>query len=132
MKHSCGSYVNKRLPCPICLSFFFSFTGFFEQWTLTYIYIYIYIYPFFFPTMLSLLISQFRSYSEVQPRFINFIPYLVADPSPPFTSVLMMLVFKGDSLHIPTTFSISNTNTFSISLSSPCSPSQTLSSVYSD
>ena len=130
MKHSCGSYVNKRLPCPICLSFFFSFTGFFEQWTL--IYIYIYISFFFFPTMLSLLISQFRSYSEVQPRFINFIPYLVADPSPPFTSVLMMLVFKGDSLHIPTTFSISNTNTFSISLSSPCSPSQTLSSVYSD
>ena len=130
MKHSCGSYVNKRLPCPICLSFFFSFTGFFEQWTLTYIYIYIY--PFFFPTMLSLLISQFRSYYEVQPHFINFIPYLVADPSPPFTSVLMMLVFKGDSLHIPTTFSISNTNTFSISLSSPCSHSQTLSSVYSD
>ena len=65
-------------------------------------------------------------------RFINFIPYLAADLSPPFTSILMMLVFKGDSLHIPTTFSISNTNTFSISLSSPCSPSQTLSSVYSD
>ena len=85
--------------------------------------IYIYIFFFFLPwTVLSLRISQFSSYFEVQPYFINFIPYPVADPSPPFTSVLMMLVFKGDSLHIPTTLSLSNTNTFSISLSSPCSP----------
>ena len=28
MKHSYGSYVNKRLPCPFCFSIFFSFTGF--------------------------------------------------------------------------------------------------------
>ena len=49
-------------------------------------------------------------------RFINSIPYSMVDPSYPFVSVLMALVFKRNSLHIPNTniFSLSNTNTFSI------------------
>ena len=64
--------------------------------------------------------------------FINFIPYPMTDPSHPFMLVLMMLVFKRISLRIPNTLSPSTTNTFPFSLSSPCSPSQTLSSIYSD
>ena len=59
-------------------------------------------------------------------RFINSIPYPMADPSHPFASSLMMLILKRDSLHIP------NANTFSSSLSSLCSLSQTLPSIYSD
>ena len=66
--------------------------------------------------------------------FINSIPYSMANLSHPFVLVLMTLVFKRSSLRIPNTntLSPSNTNTFPLSLSSPCSPSQTLSSVYSD
>ena len=66
--------------------------------------------------------------------FINSIPYPMAESSLHFVLVLMILVFKRSSLRIPNTntLSPSNTNTFPLSLSSPCSPSQTLSSVYSD
>ena len=45
--------------------------------------------------------------------FINFIPYLMADPSYPFVPVLMMLVFKRKSLHTP------NTNIFSLPTQTP-------------
>ena len=38
----------------------------------------------------------------------------MADPLPPFTLILMMLIFKKVSLHISTTFSFSHTNNFSI------------------
>ena len=71
---------------------------------------------------------------ECSHRFINFIPHLMAHPSYPFVLVLMTLVFKRKSLHAPNTniFSLSNTNTFSASLSSPCSPSQAFSFVYFD
>ena len=64
--------------------------------------------------------------------FINFIPYLIADPSHPFVLVLMSLVFKGKSFHTLNIFSLSNTNTSSLSLSPPYSPSLALSSIYSD
>ena len=84
--------------------------------------------------MLSLRISHFSSYSKTQPLFINFIPLLMANPSHPFVSVLMTLVFKRKSLRNPNTniFSLSNANTLFVFLSSPFSPSQTLLTVYSD
>ena len=131
MKRSYGSYVNKRLSCPFCVSFFFSFMGFFEQWTLTYTYVYIFL------AMNSVVSSNFSSFAVIlkcSRRFINFIPHLMADPSYPFVPVLMTLVFKRKSLHTTNIniFSLSNTNTFSISLSSLCSLSHTFSFVYSD
>ena len=131
MKCFCGSYVNKRLPCPFCLSFFFSFTGFFEQWTP------IYFFFFFFSCHEQCCLFEFPSLAVIlksNHRFINFIPYLMTDPSHPFVPVLMSLVFKGKSLQTLNTniFSLSNTNTSFVSLSSLCSPSPTLSSVYSD
>ena len=130
MKRFCDSYVNKRLPCPFCLSFFFSFAGFFEQWTPIYIF-------FFFSCHEQCCLFEFPSLAVIlksSHRFINFIPYLMADPSNPFVPVLMSLVFKGKSLQTLNTniFSLSNTNTSFVSLSSLCSPSPTLSSVYSD
>ena len=131
MKRSCGSYANKRLPCTFCLSFFFSFVGFFEQWTPDYIYIYIYIFFFCHEQCCLFEFSSLAVILKCSRCFINFIPYPMTDPSHPFMLVLMMLVFKRISLRIPNTLSPSNTNTFHISLSSPCSPSQTLSSVYS-
>ena len=128
MKRFCGSYMNKRLPCPFHLSFFFSFTGFFEQWTPIYIYIFFFscheqCYLFKFPSLAIILKSSHR--------FINFIPYLMTDPSHPFVPVLMSLVFKGKSLQTLNTniFSLSNTNTSFVSLSSLCSPSPTLLSI---
>ena len=132
MKHSCDLYVNKRLSYLLCLSFIFSFVGFFEQWTLTCTYVYIFFFCheqcclFEFPS-LAVILKHSR-------RFINFIPHLMTDPSYPFVPVLTTLVFKRKFLHTPNTntFSLSNTNTFFISLSSPCSPSHTFSSVYSD
>ena len=125
MKRSCGSYANKRLPYPFCLSFFFSFVGFFK-----YICIYFSCHeqccPFEFLSLAAIL--------KCSRSFINSIPYPMAEPSHHFVLVLMMLVFKRSSLRIPNTntLSPSNTNTFPLSLSSPCSPSQTLSSIYSD
>ena len=125
MKRSCGSYANKRLPYPFCLSFFFSCVGFFK-----YICIYFSCHeqccPFEFLNLAVIL--------KCNRCFINSIPYSMADLSHPFVLVLMTLVFKRSSLRIPNTntLSPSNTNTFPLSLSSPCSPSQTLSSVYSD
>ena len=125
MKRSCGSYANKRPPCPFCLSFFFSFTGFFK-----FICIYFSCHeqccPFEFLSLAAIL--------KCSRSFINSIPYPMAESSLHFVLVLMMLVFKRSSLRIPNTntLSPSNTNTFPLSLSSPCSPSQTLSSIYSD
>ena len=130
MKCSYGSYVNKKLPYPFCLCFFFSFVGFFEQWTPVYTYISFSCHEqcclFEFPNLAIIL--------RCSHHFINFILYLMANPSHPFMLVLMSLIFKGKSLHTLNTniFSLSNTNTSSISLSSPCSPSPTLPSVYSD
>ena len=130
MKRSCSLYANKRLFYSLLsLFFFFSFTGFFEQWSPTHLCFF----SFSSWIVLSLQISQFGGYSEVHPCFINFIPYPVADPSPPFTSVLMMLIFKEVFLHISTTFSFSHTNTFSVTLpSSPCSLLQVFSPICSD
>ena len=127
MKHSCGLYVNKRLFCPLLTLFFFflSFASFFEQWSPTHVCFF----SFLSWTVLFLQISPFGGYSEVQPCFINFIPYSAVDLSPPFTSVLMMLVFKEVSLHISTTFSFSHTNTFSFTLPSPCSLLQVFSPI---
>ena len=128
MKHSCNLYANKGLFCLLLSFFFLSFAGFFEQWSPTYVCFF----SFSSWIMLSLQISQFGGISEVQPCFIYFIPYLVADPSPPFTSVLMMLVFKEVSLHISTTFSFSHTNTFSVTLLSLCSLLQVFSPICSN
>ena len=134
MKRFCGSYVNKRLPCPFCLSFFFSFAGFFRIVDPS---LYIYFFLFFFSCHEQCCLFEFPSLVVILGRsrhFINFIPYLMADPSHPFVPVLMSLVFKGKSLHTldANIFSLSNTNTSFVSLSSLCSPSPTLSSVYSD
>ena len=132
--------MNKRLPCPFCLFFFFFLRRLFRTvvpnlyicvCVCVYIYIYIYICHeqcclFEFPS-LAVILKCCR-------RFINSIPYQMADQLHPFMLVLMMLVFRRSSVRIPNTntLSPSNTNTFFISLSSPCFPSQTLSFVYSD
>jgi len=102
MKCSCGSYANKRLSCPFYLSFFFSFEGFFEQWTPTY-------HIFFFSCHEQCCLFEFLSLAVILKHslhFINFIPYLMADPSHPFVSVLMTLVPKRGSLRIPKSFSL--------------------------
>ena len=119
MKRSYGSYVNKRLSCPFCLSIFFSWL--FEQWSLpcTYIYIYIYICReqcclFKFPSLVVIL--------KHSRRFINFIPFLMVDRSPPFMPALMTWVFKRESLCNPNTNSLFLLKTlFPFSLSSPLS-----------
>ena len=131
MKRSYGSYANKRFPCPFCLFFF---AGFFEQWSLTYTYVYIYIYFFCHEYCFLFEFPSLGGILKCSRRFINSIPYPMADQLHPFMLVLMMLVFRRSSLRIPNTntLSPSNTNTFFISLSSPCSPSHTFSSVYSD
>ena len=127
MKCSYNSYVNKRLPCPFYLSFFFSFVGF-SRTVGPNLYICLYFSCheqcclFEFPSLIVTL--------KCSRRFINFIPHLMADPSYTFVPVLMTLVFKRKSLRTPNIFSLSNTNTFSVSFSLLCSPSQTLSSVY--
>ena len=95
------------------------------------------LYIFFFSCHEQCCLFEFPSLAVIlksSHRFINFIPYLMADPSNPFVLVLMPLVFKGKSLQTLNTniFSLSNTNTSFVSLSSLCSPSPTLSSVYSD
>ena len=54
---------------------------------------------FKFPSLAVILKHSFR--------FINSIPYPMADPSHPFMSVLMTLVLKRDSHRIPNTFSLS-------------------------
>ena len=123
MKCSYNSYANKRLSSPFCLSFFFSFTGFFEQWAL-YFYLLLFFFLheqcclFAFPSLVVILKHSIS--------FINSIPYLMVDPSHPFITVLMMLVLKRDSLDIP------NIDTFSFSLSSLCLFSQILSPIYSN
>ena len=129
MKHSCVSYVNKRLPYPFYLCFFFSFASIFSNSGPQFI--------LFFSCHEQCCLYEFPSLAVIlrrHRRFINFIPYLMADLSHPFMPVLMSLVFKGKSLHTLDTniLSLSNTNTSSVSLSSPYSPSPTLSSVYSD
>ena len=125
MKRSCGSYANKRLPCPFCLSFFFSFTGFFK---------FICIYFSCHEQCCRFEFLSLAAILKCSRSFINSIPYPMAESSLHFVLVLMILVFKRSSLRIPNTntLSPSNTNTFPFSLSSPCSPSQTLSSIYSD
>ena len=102
MKHSCGSYVNKR---PFCLSYFssfFSFVGFFEQWTPIYIHFFfscrVQCCPFEFPS-LAVILKHSR-------RFINFIPLLMAGSLPSFMPALMTWAFKKESL------CVSNTNSF--------------------
>ena len=129
MKRSCGSYVNKIPFCLSYFSFFFSFVGFFEQWTL-YIYIFFFSFreqccPFDFPS-LAVILKHSR-------RFINFIPLLMVDLSPSFVSALMTWAFKKESL------CISNTNSFFpkkhtlfVPLSSPFSSSQTLTPICCD
>ena len=96
-----------------------------------------FIYIFFFSCHEQCCLFEFPSLAVILKSchcFINFIPYLMADPPNPFVPVLMSLVFKGKSLQTLNTniFSLSNTNTCFVSLSSLCSPSPTLSSVYSD
>ena len=132
MKRSCGSYVNKRLPCPFCLSIFFSFASFLNSGPYlahTYIFIYIYIYisidfggkqccPFEFPSLAVIL--------KHSCHFINFIPFLMVDSSPPFVPALMTWVFKRESLCNPNTNSFFLPKTlFLFSFSSPLPLPQT-------
>ena len=132
MKRSCGSYVNKRLPCPFCLSIFFSFASFLNSgpylahtYIFIYIYIYIYIYfcrkqccPFEFPSLAVIL--------KHSCHFINFIPFLMVDSSPPFVPALMTWVFKRESLCNPNTNSFFLPKTlFLFSFSSPLPLPQT-------
>ena len=89
MKHSCSSYVNKRPSCLSYFSSFFSFVGFFKQWTFFYIYIYIYT---FFSCREQCCLFEFPSLAVILKyirRFINFIPILMAGPSPTFMPALM-------------------------------------------
>ena len=120
MKRSYGSYVNKRLSCPFCLSIFFSFAGFLNNGPYlahTYIYIYIYICReqcclFKFPNLVVIL--------KHSRHFINFIPFLMVDRSPPFMPALMTWVFKRESFYNPSTNSFFLPKTlFPFSLSSP-------------
>ena len=110
MKSSCSSHANKRLYFSL-LSFLLLFLRglFFEQWAPTYFILCLLFSScheqcclFEFPNLVVILKHSLR--------FINSIPYPMADPSPPFVSALMMLVLKRDSLHIP------NKNIFSFSL----------------
>ena len=134
MKRSCDSYVNKRLPCPFCLSIFFSFAGFLNSGsylthtyifththTHTHIYIYIYIYIYFCCKQCCLF--EFPSLAIILKHnryFINFILFLMADPSPPFVPALMTWVFKRESLCNPNTNSFFLSKTLSLfSLSFP-------------
>ena len=130
MKRSCSSYVNKR---PFCLSYFSSFSsfaGFFEQWTPSYIH-------FFFSCREQCCPFEFHNLAVIlkhSHHFINFIPLLMADPSPSFVPALMTWAFKKESL------CVSNTNSFfpkkhtlSIPFSSPfSSSSQRLTPICSD
>ena len=142
MKRSYSLYVNERLSYPFCRSILFSFADFFEQWSLLSIYIYIYIYlylymyiyiyfcreqccPFKFPS-LAVIFKHSR-------RYINFIPFLMVDPSLPFVPALMTWVFKRDSLCNPNTNSFFLPKTpFSFSFSSPLPLPQTPPFVFSD
>ena len=128
MKCSYGSYVNKRPSYPSYLSF--SFMSFLKQWTPSHIYI------FFFSCHEQCCLFEFPSLAVIlkhSRRFINFIPILMANPSPSFVPALMTWVFKKESLRV------SNMNSFfskkhilSVPLSSPFSSSQTLTPIYSD
>ena len=94
-----------------------------------------FIYIFFFSCHEQCYLFKFPSLAIIlksSHRFINFIPYLMADQSHHFMPVLMSLVFKGKSPHTLNTniFSLSNTNISFVSLSSPCSPSSTLLLVF--
>ena len=74
------------------------------------IYSYIYIYIYFCSEQCCLF--EFPSLAVIlkhSHRFINFILFLMADPSPPFMSVLMTWVFKKESICNP------NTNPFFLS-----------------
>ena len=135
MKRSYGSYVSERLLCPFYLSIFFSFAGFLNSGpylAYPYIYIYIYIYfyhkqccPFEFPS-LAVILKHSRC-------FINFIPFLMANLSPPFVPALMTWVFKTKSLCNPNTNSFFLPKTlFPFSLSSPLPLPQTPPSIISD
>ena len=96
------------------------------------IYIYIYIYfchkqccPFEFPS-LAVILKHSRC-------FINFIPFLMANPSPPFVPALMTWVFKTKSLCNPNTNSFFLPKTlFQFSLSSLLPLPQTPPSIISD
>ena len=133
MKRSFNSYVNEKLSCPFCLSVFFSFTSFLNNGPyLAYTYIYIYIYfcreqccPFEFPSLAVIL--------KHSCHFINFIPFLMVDSSPPFMPALMTWVFKRESLCNPNTNSFFLPKTlFLFSLSFPLPLPQTPPSVFSD
>ena len=78
-----------------------------------YIYIYIYIF-FFFSSREQCCLFEFPSLVVILKHsrcFINFIHFLMADPSLPFVPVLMTLVFKRESFRNPKTnfFSLSKT-----------------------
>ena len=140
MKRSCDSYVNERLSCLFCLSIFFSFTAFFNSGpylasTYIFIYIYIYIYIFFFGsrTVLSLRISHLNNILKHSRRFINFIPFLMADLSLTFVPALMTWVFKRESLCNPNPNSFFLPKTlFPFSFSPPLPLPQTPPSIFYD
>ena len=122
MKRSYGSYVNERLLCPFCLSIFFFFEGFLNSGPcLTHTYIFIYIYIYFCREQCCLF--EFPSLAIILKHsccFINFIPFLMANLSPPFVPALMTWVFKTKSLCNPNTNSFFLPKTlFPFSLSSP-------------
>ena len=95
MERSCSPYVNERPSCSFHLSSFFSFTGFFKLWTSSHIYIYIYIY--FFSCREQQWLFKLPKMAVILThncRFIYFILFSMADPSPPFMPALMTQAFK--------------------------------------
>ena len=90
------------------------FRGLFEQWSLpyTYTYIHIYIYIYIYSCREQCCLFGFPNLAVILKHnrcFINFILFLMADPSPPFVLALMTWVFKKESLCNP------NTNSFLLS-----------------
>ena len=82
-------------------------------------------YPFEFPSLAVILKHNYH--------FINFISFLMADPSPPFMLTLMTWVFKRESLCNPNTNSFFLPKTlFLFSLSSPLPLPQTPPSIFFD
>ena len=123
MKRSYGSYVNEKTSLPFLSFHLLFFRGLFEQWSLPYTYIYIHIYIYIYSCREQYCLFEFPSLAVIlkhNRRFINFIIFLMADPSPHFVPALMTWEFKRESLCNPNTNSFLLSRTlFPFSLSSP-------------
>ena len=117
MKRFCDSYVNEKALLPFSYLLFsspFSRVFFFKSCGPFLIHTYILI-----PAANRVVSSNFpvwQLFSKQSRRFINSIPFLMADPSPLFVLTLMTWVFKEESFCTLITNSFLSQNTRSPSL----------------